>query len=61
MKPYRITHIDLIEYSGEKIPIDITTFWYRKPLKIVKEELLDQFSKVLKNKVLVGINVKTES
>lgn len=59
MKPYIITSIALITYSGKKIPLEvIDSQILKKPLKIVKEMFLDAFSTMTDKPVNVELKVK---
>lgn len=58
-RSYIIKRIVLITYSGKKIPLDnITTEVINRPLKSVKEAILDAFSNMQDPPVNININVK---
>lgn len=62
MEPYRITSAILITYSGKRHPIKLESEFITKPLRIIKESLLDTFSKMCENNgdPFVRIEVRTE-
>lgn len=61
MKPYRIIQATLTTYSGRKHTVDIKTEILTKPLRIVKDKILDSFCKTCNNTdPFVRIDVKTE-
>lgn len=46
-QPYRIKSITLITYDGKKIPVQLAqSEILSKPLKLVKEQILDAFSTI---------------
>lgn len=59
MKPYIITSMSLITYSGKKIPLTvIESHILTKPLKAIKEKLLDAFSTMIDKPVNVELIIK---
>ena len=63
MNPYLITSATLITYSGKKVSVDIIeSEIFSKPIRVVKEHILDGFCKACKssNDPFVGIEVKTK-
>lgn len=59
MKPYIITYMSLITYSGRKIPLEIVESQIlTKPLKIIKEKLLNAFSTMKDKPVNVELKVR---
>ena len=62
MEPYRIKSATLITYSGKRHPIKLESEVITKPLRIIKESLLDTFSKMCENNgdPFVRIEVRTE-
>ena len=62
MNPYMITSATLTTYSGKKVTIDIESEILRKPVRIVKEQILDALCKECKNSndPFVGIEAKTK-
>ena len=43
MNAYRITQAVLTTYSGNKVTVELETEVFDKPLRVVKEKLLDGF------------------
>ena len=63
MSPYLITSATLITYSGKKVSVEIIeSKVFNKPIRAVKEQILDGFCKACKgsNDPFVGIEVKTK-
>lgn len=62
MEPYRITQAVLVTYSGKKVPMGVRSEIQTKPLRIIKEKMLDTFCQMCKNSSdpFVRIEVKTE-
>ena len=59
MKPYIITSMSLITYIGRKIPLEIVeSHILTKPLKAIKEKLLDAFSTMIDKPVNVELKIK---
>ena len=59
MKPYIITSMSLITYSGRKIPLEIVeSHILTKPLKAIKEKLLDAFSTMIDKPVNVELKIR---
>lgn len=61
MKPYRIIEATLITYSGKKESLEIQSEVLTKPVRIVKEKMLDAFCSATRNSSdpFVRIEVKT--
>lgn len=49
ISPYRITQATLTTYSGKKVTVELETEFFSKPLRVVKEILLDSFVKMCKS------------
>lgn len=62
MNPYRITQATLTTYSGKKVTVKLETDVFSKPLRVVKEILLDGFVKMCKSSPdpFVKIECKTQ-
>ena len=62
MEPYTITQATLITYSGKRVPIIPSKEIFTKPIRIIKEKLLDTFCQMCRNNgdPFVRIEVKTE-
>lgn len=62
MQPYRITSASLITYSGKVVPIEIENRIFTKPLRKVKDMILDAFCKMCKESrdPFVRIEVRTQ-
>lgn len=62
MEPYRITQATLVTYSGKRHPMEVQSEVLTKPLRIIKEKLLDTFCQMCRNNgdPFVRIEVKTE-
>lgn len=62
MNPYRITQATLTTYSGKKVTVKLETDVFSKPLRVVKEILLDGFVKMFKSSPdpFVKIECKTK-
>lgn len=59
MKPYIITSMSLITYSGKKISLTvIESHILTKPLKVIKDKLLDAFSTMKDKPVNVELKIK---
>jgi hypothetical protein len=59
MKPYIITSMSLITYSGRKIPLEIVeSHILTKPLEVIKDKLLDTFSTMKDKPVNVELKIK---
>lgn len=59
MKPYKITHIILITYSGKRIPLEIVSSEIiNKPLKSMKEKILDSFKTMTDTPIDCEIKIK---
>lgn len=59
MKPYIIISMALITYSGKKIPLTvIESHILTKPLKAIKDKLLDAFSTMKDKPVNVELKIK---
>lgn len=59
MKPYIITSMSLITYSGRKIPLEIVeSHILTKPLEVIKDKLLDTFSTMKDKPVSVELKIK---
>lgn len=59
MKPYIIISMSLITYSGRKIPLEIVeSHILTKPLKAIKDKLLDAFSTMKDKPVNVELKIK---
>lgn len=43
MEPYRITQATLVTYSGKRHPMQVKSEVLTKPIRIIKEKLLDAF------------------
>ena len=62
MNPYRITSATLTTYSGRKVKVTLETEIFNKPLRIVKDMILDGFIKACKSSdPFVSIECKTKS
>lgn len=63
MNPYRITQATLTTYSGKKVTVKLETDVFNKPLRVVKEILLDGFVKMCKSSTdpFVKIECKTQT
>lgn len=63
MKPYKIIAATLTKYSGEKIDIEIESEIITKPVRIMKEKILDAICRSYNNQgdPFVKIDVKTKS
>ena len=48
MEPYRITSAVLVSYSGRKVPVQMESEVFTKPLHFVKESILDGFVSMCK-------------
>lgn len=58
-EPYRILGMTLILQSGKRVPVDIVEKKViRKPLKLVKEQVLDAFSQMKDAPVNVDFRIK---
>lgn len=58
-RPYKIKSIVLVLYDGRKIPVEIVEDKILdRPIKAVKESILDAFSTMRNNPVDVEIKVK---
>lgn len=62
MNPYRITKATLTTYSGKKVDIEVEPTIFTKPLRVVKEMLLDGLVKMCKESTdpFVNIECKTQ-
>lgn len=62
MNPYRITQATLTTYSGKKVTVKLETEVFSKPLRVVKEILLDGFVNMCKSSTdpFVKIECKTQ-
>lgn len=62
MEPYRITQATLVTYSGKRHPIHVKSEVLTKPIRIIKEKLLDAFCQMCRNNSdpFVRIELKTE-
>lgn len=62
MKPYRITKAILTTYSGKKHSVDLDSEILTKPVRIIKEKLLDGFCAMCSNSTdpFVKIEVVTK-
>lgn len=62
MIPYRITSANLITYSGKVVPIEIESKVFTKPLRQVKDMILDTFVGMCKESKdpFVRIEVRTK-
>lgn len=59
MKPYIITSMSLITYSGRKISLEIIeSHILTKPLETIKDKLLDAFSTMKDKPVSVELKIK---
>ena len=54
IKPYIIQSATLITYNGRKVPLEIIS----KPVKIVKEQILDAFSAMVDRPVKVLLRIR---
>lgn len=63
MKPYRIIAATLTKYSGEKVDLVIESEIITRPVRIMKEMLLDAICRSYNNQgdPFVKIDVKTKS
>ena len=62
MEPYTITQATLITYSGKRVPIIPSKEIFTKPIRIIKEAILDGFVKACKGSRVpfVRIEVRTQ-
>ena len=61
MNPYRITSATLTTYSGRKVHVNLETEIFNKPLRQVKDMILDGFIKACKSSdPFVSIECKTK-
>lgn len=62
MSPYKITSATLTTYSGRKVEIKLESEIFSKPLRVVKEQILDSFIKMCKESTdpFVKIECKTK-
>ena len=62
VNPYRITQATLTTYSGKKVTVELETEFFSKPLRVVKEILVDSFVKMCKSSTapFVKIECKTQ-
>lgn len=62
MKPYRITQATLVTYSGKRLPMKVKSEVLTKPIRIIKDKLLDAFCQMCLNNSdpFVRIELKTE-
>ena len=57
IKPYIIQSATLITYNGRKVPLEIHDI-ISKPVKIVKEQILDAFSAMVDRPVKVLLRIR---
>ena len=62
MEPYRITQVTLVTYSGKRLPMQVKSGVLTKPIRIIKDKLLDAFCQMCRNNSdpFVHIELKTE-
>ena len=62
MEPYRITQATLVTYSGKMHSMQVQSGFLTKPIRIIKEKLLDAFCQMCRNNndPFVRIELKTE-
>ena len=62
MEPYTITHATLVTYSGKRVPIIPSKEIFTKPIRIIKDAILDGFVKACKGSryPFVRIEVRTQ-
>lgn len=48
MEPYTITQATLVTYSGKRVPIIPSKEIFTKPIRIIKDAILDGFVKACK-------------
>lgn len=59
IKPYIIQSATLITYNGRKVPLEIIdSDIVSKPVKIVKEQILDAFSAMVDRPVKVLLRIR---
>lgn len=61
MEPYTITQSTLVAYSGKRVPIIPSKEIFTKPIRIIKDVILDGFVKACKGSrdPFVRIEVRT--
>ena len=61
MEPYRITEATLITYSGKRKSMEVQSEVLTKPVRIIKERMLDALCNATRNSAdpFVKIEVKT--
>ena len=61
MEPYRITEATLVTYSGKRKSLEVQSEVLTKPVRIMKERMLDAFCNATRNSSdpFVKIEVKT--
>ena len=61
MEPYTITQATLVTYSGKRVPIIPSKEIFTKPIRIIKDAILDGFVKACKGSrdLFVRIEVRT--
>mgnify|MGYP000292057334 CR=1 FL=1 len=58
-KPYIIQSVILVTYDGKKMPLEIINHnIISKPIKVVKEQILDAFSSMVNKPVKVLLKVR---
>ncbi len=58
-KPYIIQSVILVTYDGKKMPLEIIDHnIISKPIKVVKEQILDAFSSMVNKPVKVLLKVR---
>ena len=62
MEPYTITQATLVTYSGKRVPIIPSKEIFTKPIRIIKDAILDGFVKACKGSraPFVRIEVRTQ-
>lgn len=58
-KPYIIQSVILVTYDGKKMPLEIINHnIISKPIKVVKEQILDAFSSMVNKPIKVLLKVR---